>query len=468
MKPFIGPDFLLDTDTARMLYHEHAANMPVIDYHCHLDPKLIAEDYCFENLTEIWLDNDHYKWRAMRANGIAEEYITGNRTPFEKFRKWAETVPYTMRNPLYHWTHMELSRVFGIEKILNPSTAREIYNAGTEMVRTKEFSVRRLIERMKVEILCTTNDPTETLEYHQAIRKSGYPVQVLPAWRPDKVMAIEKPKEFNAYLTRLGEVTDMTILSFRNLVDALQKRHRFFTSMGCYLSDFGLETFYAEPYTEIGIEAIFLKARMCKTLTQDEINKFRSAILYELAAINAEVGWVQQFHIGANRNNNTRMFRLAGADSGFDAIGDKPFVESMNRFFSRLDEDGLLAKTILYNLNPKDNALVMANIYNFNDGTIPGKMQYGAAWWFLDNIKGIEEQLNTLSSMGLLSRFVGMSTDSRSFLSYPRHEYFRRILCNLIGNDIEGGRLPSSELPFIQQIVEDICYYNAKRYFNCL
>ncbi|RHJ92088.1 glucuronate isomerase [Parabacteroides bouchesdurhonensis] len=468
MKPFIGPDFLLDTDTARMLYHEHAANMPVIDYHCHLDPKLIAEDYCFENLTEIWLDNDHYKWRAMRANGIAEEYITGNRTPFEKFRKWAETVPYTMRNPLYHWTHMELSRVFGIEKILNPSTAREIYNAGTEIVRTKEFSVRRLIERMKVEILCTTNDPTETLEYHQAIRKSGYPVQVLPAWRPDKVMAIEKPKEFNAYLTRLGEVTDMTILSFRNLVDALQKRHRFFTSMGCYLSDFGLETFYAEPYTEIGIEAIFLKARMCKTLTQDEINKFRSAILYELAAINAEVGWVQQFHIGANRNNNTRMFRLAGADSGFDAIGDKPFVESMNRFFSRLDEDGLLAKTILYNLNPKDNALVMANIYNFNDGTIPGKMQYGAAWWFLDNIKGIEEQLNTLSSMGLLSRFVGMSTDSRSFLSYPRHEYFRRILCNLIGNDIEGGRLPSSELPFIQQIVEDICYYNAKRYFNCL
>lgn len=468
MKPFIGPDFLLDTDTARMLYHEHAANMPVIDYHCHLDPKLIAEDYCFENLTEIWLDNDHYKWRAMRANGIAEEYITGNHTPFEKFRKWAETVPYTMRNPLYHWTHMELSRVFGIEKILNPSTAREIYNAGTEMVRTKEFSVRRLIERMKVEILCTTNDPTETLEYHQAIRKSGYPVQVLPAWRPDKVMAIEKPKEFNAYLTRLGEVTDMTILSFRNLVDALQKRHRFFTSMGCYLSDFGLETFYAEPYTEIGIEAIFLKARMCKTLTQDEINKFRSAILYELAAINAEVGWVQQFHIGANRNNNTRMFRLAGADSGFDAIGDKPFVESMNRFFSRLDEDGLLAKTILYNLNPKDNALVMANIYNFNDGTIPGKMQYGAAWWFLDNIKGIEEQLNTLSSMGLLSRFVGMSTDSRSFLSYPRHEYFRRILCNLIGNDIEGGRLPSSELPFIQQIVEDICYYNAKRYFNCL
>ena len=466
MKNFLDQDFLLQTDTARELYHEHAAKMPIIDYHCHLDPRQIAENHQFEDLTEIWLGGDHYKWRAMRANGIPEEYITGDKPSYEKFLKWAETMPYTMRNPLYHWTHLELSRIFGIHKVLNPASAEEIYATCTDKLRTPEYRAQAIMKRMNVEVVCTTDDPIDSLEFHQKIRSSGCHIRVYPAWRPDKVLAIDNFKALNDYLSKLEAAADKTILTYKHLLEALQKRHDFFAAQGCRLSDHGLDTFYAEPYTEQEIEVIFLKARMGKSLTEQEVRKYRSALLYELAAMDARSGWVQQFHIGANRNNNKRMFKLLGPDTGFDAIDDQPVAVSMNRFFSRLDQEGLLAKTIVYNLNPRDTELMVANAYNFNDGIVPGKMQYGAAWWFLDQIKGMEDQLNALSSLGLLSRFVGMLTDSRSFLSYPRHEYFRRILCNMLGNEIEKGLLPASEFSFIGQMVEDISYNNAKRYFD--
>lgn len=466
MKAFMDSDFLLHTDTACELYHRHAAPMPIIDYHCHLNPQQIADNYQFADLTEIWLGSDHYKWRAMRANGISEEYITGHRPSYEKFLKWAETMPYTMRNPLYHWTHLELSRVFGVDKVLNPSTAREIYEQCTALLQTPDFCARAIMQRMNVEVVCTTDDPIDTLEHHQRIRTSPFAVKVFPTWRPDKAMAIGQAKTYNSYITALEEASGVTILSFRKLVEALQVRHDHFAAEGCTLSDHGLEAFYAEPYTEAGVETIFLKARMGKELADDEVRRYRSALLYELATMDARSGWVQQFHIGANRNNNARMFRQLGADAGFDAIADGEVAVAMNRFFSRLDEEGMLAKTIVYNLNPRDNALMVANAYNFNDGTVAGKMQYGSAWWFLDQQKGMEEQLDTLSGLGLLSRFVGMLTDSRSFLSYPRHEYFRRILCNRLGKEVENGELPASELPFIAQMVEDISYRNAKRYFN--
>lgn len=466
MKTFLDADFLLYTDTARDLYHQHAARMPIIDYHCHLDPRQIAGNHSFADLTEIWLGGDHYKWRAMRANGIPEEYITGDKPAYEKFLKWAETMPYTMRNPLYHWTHLELSRVFGIQKVLNPTTAHDIYTECTEKLQTPEYRAQAIMKRMNVEIVCTTDDPVDSLEYHEAIRTSGFSTHVYPTWRPDKLLGIDDPKTFNQYLTKLEEASDTTILSYRHLLEALRKRHHFFAAQGCCVSDHGLDTFYAEPYTEQEIEVIFLRARMRKTITELETRKYRSSLLYDLAVMDAQVGWVQQYHIGANRNNNARMFKRLGPDRGFDAINDQPIALSMNRFFSRLDQEESLARTIVYNLNPKDNELMVANAYNFNDGTFPGKMQYGAAWWFLDQMKGMEDQLNVLSSLGLLSRFVGMLTDSRSFLSYPRHEYFRRILCNLLGNEVESGELPSSELPFIGQMVEDISYNNARRYFD--
>ena len=466
MKTFLDSDFLLHSDTARALYHEHAAQQPIIDYHCHLNPKEIADNHAFADLTEAWLGGDHYKWRAMRANGIDEAYITGDKPSMEKFLKWAATVPYTMRNPLYHWTHLELSRIFGIDKVLNPQTATEIYEACTAMLQTPAFRAQGLMERMNVEVVCTTDDPIDDLAAHKAIRASGFKVKVKPAWRPDRILAIEKAKAFEAYLAQLEKAADTTILSFKQLIAALQKRHDYFDANGCSLSDHGLDSFYAEPYTDQGIEAIFMKARIGKELTEQEVKKYRSAMLYELAAMDARSGWVQQFHLGANRNNNRRMFHLLGADTGFDAIGDQPIASSMNAFFSRLDSEGLLAKTIVYNLNPKDNEMLVANAYNFNDGSVPGKMQYGAAWWFLDQQDGIRRQLDALSRLGLLSRFVGMLTDSRSFLSYPRHEYFRRILCDMLGEEVERGELPASELPFIGQMVEDICHHNAKRYFG--
>ena len=466
MKSFLDADFLLHTDTARTLYRKHAEKMPIIDYHCHLDPKQIARNHQFTDLTEIWLGGDHYKWRAMRANGVPEEYITGNRTSYEKFEKWAETLPYTMRNPLYHWTHLELNRIFGIHDILRLSNAREIYETCTAKLQTPEFRAQALMKRMRVEAVATTDDPADSLEYHREIRESSFSVKVFPAWRPDKAIAIDNPQTYNAYLARLEAAANMSISTYTALLEALQQRHDFFAQEGCTLSDHGMSTFYAEPYTESDVRQIFLKVRGGKTPTPEEVVQFRSAMLYELAVMDHQKNWVQQFHIGAIRNNNERMFQQLGPDTGFDAIDDCGVAAPMNRFFSRLDAAGRLAKTIVYNLNPRDNELIVTGIYNFNDGSVPGKMQFGSGWWFLDQLTGMENQINALSNLGLLSRFVGMLTDSRSFLSYPRHEYFRRILCNIVGNDIEKGLLPVSEISFIGQMIEDICYYNAKRYFG--
>lgn len=466
MKTFMDSNFLLETDTARELYHNHAAKMPIIDYHCHLIPSMVAENYQFKDLTEIWLGGDHYKWRAMRANGVPEEYITGDKPSYEKFLKWAETMPYAMRNPLYHWTHLELSRVFGVDKVLNPANARAIYEECTAKLQTEEFRAQGIMKMMHVETVCTTDDPVDSLEYHKAVAAHPFGTQMLPAWRPDKAMAIENPTAYNEYIAKLEQSSNVSISTFDDLIKALRIRHDYFASVGCRVSDHGLETFYATPYTQEELKNIFVKVRTGKSVSVDELMKFRSGMLYEFAVMDYEKDWVQQFHIGAIRNNNARMFKQIGPDTGFDAIGDYEVATAFNRFFSRLDEERCLAKTVVYNLNPRDSELLVTNAYNFNDGSVPGKMQYGAAWWFLDQKTGMENQLNALSALGLLSRFVGMLTDSRSFLSYPRHEYFRRILCNMLGREVENGELPSSELPFIGKMVEDISYNNAKRYFK--
>ena len=466
MKSFINDDFLLQNEIARELYHENAEKLPIIDYHCHLSPKMIAENYQFADLTEIWLGGDHYKWRAMRANGVPEEYITGNKPSFEKFMKWAQTMPYTLRNPLYHWTHLELKRVFGIDKLLNPDTARDIYDQCTEMLQTEEFRVKNIMEKMKVEVVCTTDDPADSLQYHQEIAKSKFTCKVLPTWRPDKAMSVENPQTFNAYLQQLEEQANKQINTYKDLLETLQMRHDFFASVGCRISDHGLDAFYAEEFTEAKMTAIFDKIRSGKNLSEEEIAVFKSGMLYHFAAMDNEKGWTQQYHVGAIRNNNTKMFKQLGPDTGYDAIADTALSVAMNKFFDRLNTDGILTKTIIYNLNPRDNELIVTNAYNFNDGTVPGKMQFGSGWWFLDQKIGMENQLKALSVLGLLSRFGGMLTDSRSFISYPRHEYFRRILCNLLGKDIEQGELPEQELPFIRKMVENISYYNAKNYFG--
>lgn len=467
MKSFIHEDFLLQTDAARQLYHNHAAKQPIIDYHCHLNPAYIANDYLFDNLGQLWLEGDHYKWRAMRTNGIEEKYCTGKVTSdWEKFEKWAETVPYTMRNPLYHWTHLELKRAFGVDKLLNPETAKEIYDVCTEKLRTPEYSARGLMKMFNVKVVCTTDDPADTLEHHISLQEEGFEIKVLPTWRPDKAMAVENPKEYRAYVEKLADVSGVTIHKFSDLIEALRKRHDFFASVGCKLSDHGIEEFYAEPYTETEITQIFDKVYGGRELTKEEIWKFKSAMLHEGAIMDWEKGWTQQFHYGAIRNNNTRLFKQLGPDTGFDSIGDFTVAKAMSRFFDQLDKENKLTKTIVYNLNPKDNDMVATMIGNFQDGSVAGKMQFGAAWWFLDQKTGMEAQMNSLSNLGLLSRFVGMLTDSRSFVSYPRHEYFRRILCNLIGNDVENGLLPASEMDFLGKMVENISYHNAKNFFN--
>jgi glucuronate isomerase len=464
-KSFLSEDFLLRTDTARYLYHQHASRMPVIDYHCHLPPDQIAEDRQFSNLTQIWLNGDHYKWRAMRTNGIPEKYITGDADDFAKFQKWAETVPYTMRNPLYHWTHLELRRYFGINKLLNGDTAREIYDEASAMLQGADFSVRSLLRKMNVKVVCTTDDPTDTLAFHQQIRDSGFEVLVLPTFRPDKGMMPEDPHTFNEWVDKLAQVSDSHISDFSAYLAALRQRHDFFASMGCRLSDHGLEHMYAEDYTESEIKDIFNKVRSGITLSKEEVLKFKSAMLVEFALMDHEKAWTQQYHIGAIRNNNSRMLRQLGPDTGWDSIGDFEMARPMSKFFDRLDSGNRLTKTILYNLNPRDNELYATMTGNYNDGSVAGKMQFGSGWWFLDQKDGMERQMNALSNMGLLSRFVGMITDSRSFLSYPRHEYFRRILCNLIGNDVENGELPDDRA-WLGKMVENICFHNAKEYFG--
>ena len=457
---------MLRSETASRLYHDYAEHMPIIDYHCHLSPREIADNIQFRDITQLWLGGDHYKWRALRANGIPEEYITGKKSSWEKFEKWAETVPYTMRNPLYHWTHLELSRVFGIDKLLGPATAREIFDACNAKLAAPEFRGQALIRKFNVEVLCTTDDPVDDLRWHKLIADNPFGTKVLPTWRPDKAMAIENPSVYKEYLKQLGEAADKEINSYTDLIEALQKRHDYFASAGCKLSDHGMDTFYADDYTQLEIEAIFKLVLLGKRPSEKEVSKFRSAFMHDIAVMDASAGWAQQFHVGPLRNNNSRMFGVAGPDSGFDSIGDLPVAIAGNRFFDRLNAEDALSKTILYCLNPKNNEVMMTMAYNFNDGTFPGKMQFGSGWWFLDQEDGIRKQLDALSAMGLLSRFVGMLTDSRSFISYPRHEYFRRILCDVLGKDVEEGKLPASELDFIGGLVKDISYNNAKRYFS--
>ncbi len=467
MKNFMDENFLLHTATAQRLYHEHAAPMPIIDYHCHLDPQMVADDHRFRSLTEIWLGGDHYKWRAMRANGVEERFCTGSdTTDWEKFQKWAETVPYTFRNPLYHWTHLELKTAFGIDKVLNPTTAREIYDECNDKLNKPEFSARNLMRHYHVETVCTTDDPVDSLQHHIRTRQSGFEIKMLPTWRPDKAMAVEVPADFRSYMETLSQVSGVTISTFDDMLEALHKRHAFFAEQGCRLSDHGIEEFYAEDYTEAEVKSIFNKVYGGKALNHEERLKFKSAMLYMFALMDWERGWTQQFHYGALRNNNGKMFRLLGPDTGFDSIGEFNTARSLAKFLDRLNSEDHLTKTILYNLNPCANEVVATMLGNFQDGTTPAKLQWGSAWWFLDQKDGMERQLNTLSLLGLLSRFVGMLTDSRSFLSYPRHEYFRRTLCNLLGGDVERGEIPANEMERLQQMVEDISYRNAKRFFR--
>jgi glucuronate isomerase len=467
MKEFIHDDFLLQTDTAKRLYHDHSKTLPIIDYHCHISPEYIAADRRFSDLGQLWLEGDHYKWRAMRANGIDEKYITGKDTTFrEKYDRWSETVPYTMRNPLYAWTHLELSRVFGVNKILNHASAAEIWEECTALLQQPGYSARGLMKKFNVEVICTTDDPADSLEHHIALKKEGFEIKILPAWRPDKAMAVEDPEPYRNYISRLSEVSGVDIKSFDNLIEALRIRHQFFADAGCKLSDHGIEQFHADDYTKKEIDLIFRKVISGRNLSLEEVTKFKSAMLYEMALMDWEKGWTQQFHYGAIRNNNSRLLNTLGPDTGFDSIGDFTVARSLSRFLDSLDIEGKLAKTILYNLNPRDNELIATMIGNFQDGSVAGKMQFGSGWWFLDQETGIINQLNSLSLMGLLSRFVGMLTDSRSFISYPRHEYFRRVLCNMIGDDIEKGKMPASEFSTISMMVENISYYNAKNYFG--
>ncbi|MHA2043533.1 MAG: glucuronate isomerase [Planctomycetota bacterium] len=465
MTEFITEDFLLETKTAKALYHEHAEKMPIYDYHCHLPANQIATDHRFGNLTQIWLYGDHYKWRAMRANGIPEKYITGDASDYEKFEKWAQTVPYTLRNPLYHWTHLELKRYFDIgDKLLNADTAKKIYERCSEMLRTPEFSCRSLIKKANVKLLCTTEDPLDSLEHHQRIRNDFFEIAVHTAFRPDKAMAVENLAALNAWIDKLECLCDIEIIDYHSYIEAIRQRHYYFHENGCRLSDHGLETVYAEDYTESEIKKIYDKIRSGKTLDDLECLKFKSAMMVEFALMDYEAGWVQQLHLGALRNNNTRMLKSLGPDTGFDSIGDFETAGPLAKFLDSLDKNNELPKTILYNLNPRDNELIATMVGNFQDGSSAGKIQYGSAWWFLDQKDGMEKQINVLSNMGLLSRFVGMLTDSRSFLSYPRHEYFRRILCNMLGNDVEAGLLPDDS-DLLGKMVEDICFNNAKNYF---
>lgn len=465
MRNFLDQNFLLQNKSAGRLYHEYAKDMPIIDYHCHLDPSQIASDVSFKSLTEIWLQGDHYKWRAMRANGVNEDYITGGRSDWEKFERWAATVPYTLRNPLYHWTHLELQRYFDVNELLSPETAKSIYDNCGKKLQTAEYSVQNLITKMNVEVICTTDDPLDSLEYHQRIKTGKWPVKVYPAFRPDMAMNADDPKLLNEYINKLEAVADMSIGSYQQYLSALKRRHDYFAENGCTLSDHGLEQLYAEDFTNHEISLIFNKIRTGNQLDAIEVLKFKSAMLYEFALWDHQKGWVQQYHIGALRNNNSRAFRQIGADKGYDSIGDFGQAKALSKFLNKLDSTDQLTKTIIYNLNPADNELIAAMAGNFNDGTVAGKIQFGSAWWFLDQKDGMTRQLNTLSSIGLLSKLVGMLTDSRSFLSYPRHEYFRRLVCNLFGKDIENGELPN-DIEWTGKIVQDICYYNAKNYFD--
>ncbi len=464
MKSFMDSDFLLENEYSKILYHEFARDMPIIDYHNHLSPEMLANDTKFDNLTQAWLYGDHYKWRAMRTLGVSEEFITGNAKDQEKFEKWAYTVPYTMRNPLYHWTHLELQRYFNISETLSSDNAIQIYNQANNHLKGEDFGSRGLITQMNVEFLCTTEDPTDTLKHHQTLAQSNFKTKVSTAFRPDKAIFIEA-EGFVDYLEELSEVSGVAINNFATLCDALEKRIAYFHTHGCRIADHGLPHMYFASFNEHDLNTVLNKRFDSKTIGNEEMDSFKCAILLFLSRKYHEYGWVQQFHLGALRNNNNRMLAQLGPDTGWDSIGDWQQAEALSKFLNELDTHDQLCKTIIYNINPRDNEMMASMIGNFNDGSIRGKIQFGSGWWFLDQKDGMEKQMNALSNIGLLSCFIGMLTDSRSFLSFPRHEYFRRILCNLIGRDIANGELPN-DTKWLGKMVQDISYNNAKEYFN--
>lgn len=463
-KAFIHDNFLLENKYAEELYHNYSKNLPIIDYHNHLPPQQIAEDKIFNNITNVWINGDHYKWRAMRTMGVDEKFITGDASDKDKFLNWAKTVPHTMRNPLYHWTHLELARYFDIYDFLNENSAERIYQETKEKLNSKDYSCRHLLKKMNVEVVCTTEDPTDSLLYHQQLAESDFKITVNTAFRPDKSILINN-KGYNDYINNLEEITGIEIRNYSDLCDALRNRIVFFDANGCKLCDHGLDQIYFEDYTENEINTVFKKKRENKNITNEEALKFQSAILVFLSEAYHEFGWVQQFHLGALRDNNVRMHRILGPDTGWDSIGDFSQAKKLSAFLNALDGKDKLTKTIIYNLNPADNEVMATMIGNFNDGSVKGKVQFGSGWWFLDQKDGMIKQLNALSNMGLISCFIGMLTDSRSFLSFPRHEYFRRILCNLFGDEIERGELPN-DIEWIGKMISNISYYNAKEYFN--
>lgn len=465
MNDFLHEDFLLTTESSRRLFHDVAASLPIIDYHSHLSAEYISEDHRFSNLTQAWLQGDHYKWRAMRAHGVDEHFITGGASDFEKFQKWAETVPFTLRNPLFHWTHLELRRYFDIQDLLVPEKAQVIYEATREQLESAEFSFRGLLARMNVELVCTTDDPADDLRHHKKIQETAEAIQVLPTFRPDKLLKIQQARDFRKYVTALGHIAGLEINNYDQLLQALRRRADYFSGLGCLLSDHGLDRFDFLQPDQQKASSVFEKVMEGTEPEYAEAEIFHSTLLTDLCKMYYGQEWAQQFHVGALRNVNSRLFRHLGADIGCDTIGDHPVGESLAGFFSHLDAHDQLTRTILYNLNPKDNALFATMVANFNDGIVPGKMQYGAAWWFLDQKNGIERQLEDVSNYGLLPQFIGMLTDSRSVLSFPRHEYFRRILCDMIGRDIEQGLLPN-DMTWMSQLVENVCYRNVKRYLK--
>lgn len=461
---FIHDNFLLENKYAEELYHNYSKNQPIIDYHNHLNPQFIAEDKIFDNITNVWINGDHYKWRAMRTLGINEQFVTGNGSDKDKFLNWAKTVPYTMRNPLYHWTHLELARYFDIYDLLNEKSAEKIYIETSEKINSQAYSTQNLLKKVNAELVCTTEDPIDSLEYHQKFANNSVGIKMSTAFRPDKAILIANDG-YNAYLDTLGDVSGLAINTYADLQTALRNRIEFFNANGCKLSDHGLNQIDFEEFTENEVSAIFKKKRENRILSPEEALKFQSAILIFLSETYHEFGWVQQFHLGALRNNNARMHRILGPDTGWDSIGDYPQAQKLSAFLNALDSKDKLTKTIIYNLNPADNEVMATMIGNFNDGSVRGKVQFGSGWWFLDQKDGMTKQLNALSNMGLISCFVGMLTDSRSFLSFPRHEYFRRILCNLLGDEIKRGELPN-DMEWIGKLVADISYNNAKEYFK--
>ncbi|RHW34042.1 glucuronate isomerase [Lysinibacillus yapensis] len=466
MKTFMDKDFLLQTDTAKVLYHDFAAKMPIYDYHCHLDPREIYENKRYKNITELWLGGDHYKWRAMRANGVDEYYITGEADDYEKFVKWAETVEKLMGNPLYHWTHMELRRYFQVDTILKGATAKEVWDACNAKIQDPDFSARRLIEQSNVVLIGTTDDPIDDLRYHKMIQEDQeFSTTVLPAFRPDAIMAIQQTQLWAEYAGKLGQLTGIEITDFSNLMRALESRIDYFNEIGCKLSDHSIETVVYEPATLQELDAIVHNALNNEPISLKENNQFLTQLLVNLGKAYHKKGWVMQYHIGALRNANSRLFRAIGANVGADSFRDGGIAVPLSQLLDELDREHNLPKTILYGLNPKDNEVLAAMAGNFQEGGIPSKVQFGSAWWFNDHIDGMEAQMKVLGNLGLLSRFIGMLTDSRSFLSYSRHEYFRRILCNIVGNWVENGEYPN-DLAWLGQIVQDISYNNAQEYFD--